>query len=141
MRPGMSITEDKAQKLFDKEIDKKVAELNSLLKRPISQGLYDVLVSSGNNNGFGRCGKLIEAVNTGTDAQVRAAFTLYTYAERIGRVVKWPGLVKRRSAELAYWARYDAEHASVIQIQPPAVERSKPVIKTGPRTQADSPNW
>ena len=34
------------------------------------------------------------------------------------------------AAELAYWAPYDAEHASATQIKSPAVELSKPVIKT-----------
>jgi GH24 family phage-related lysozyme (muramidase) len=99
----MSIAEDEPQKLFDKEIDKKVAELNSLLRRPISRRLFDALVSFGHNAGFDRCQKLLVAVNIGTDAQIRTAFMLYAHTRdrRTGRLVEWPGLVKRRSAELA----------------------------------------
>jgi hypothetical protein len=36
----MSITKDEAQKLFVKEIDKKVAELNSLLKKANFSGAF-----------------------------------------------------------------------------------------------------
>jgi lysozyme len=128
VKMGQTYTLEQCEQLWGLEIDQTCATLNKLLGRPVSQGLYDALVSFGFNNGFGKCGKLLNAVNHGTDAQIRAAFMLYIHArdERSGRVVEWPGLVKRRSAELAYWAEHDAKQAP----QPPAIERTKPAIKT-----------
>ena len=80
-----------------------------LIKVPISQGLFDCLVSFFFNNGAGNCPTLIKAVNSGNDDATRKALMLYTkaYDAKLKKKVTWPGLVTRRSIEIAHWAKMD----------------------------------
>ena len=107
---GMKITEPQAQEMFDKEIAKHIAAVHRLIKVPISQGLFDALVSFFYNNGSGSCAKLIAAVNSGDEAKIRAAWMLYVYAynEKQKKKVVWQGLVNRRLSELKHWTTVDA---------------------------------
>jgi lysozyme len=107
---GMKITEPQAQEMFDKEIAKHIAAVHRLIKVPISQGLFDALVSFFYNNGWGRCPKLIAAVNSGDEAKVRAAWMLYVnaYDAKLKKTVPWQGLINRRLSELRHWAQVDA---------------------------------
>lgn len=121
VKRGMTITAAQAQMMLDVEIASHVDEVHRLITVPISQGLFDALVSFFFNNGAGKCPTLIKAVNSGSSAATRQAFMLYTkaYDERLGRKVTWPGLVNRRTAELAHWAKMDAKDAGPVP--PPSV--------------------
>lgn len=107
---GMTCTQDEAEAMFKREIAKHIASVHKLITIPISQGLFDALVSFFYNNGAGACQTLIMAVNSGNAARVRAAWMLYVHAfdEKKRRKTEWPGLVKRRKSELALWERVDA---------------------------------
>jgi lysozyme len=108
---GMKITLAQAEQMFAEEIAGHVAEVHRYITVPVSQGLFDALVSFFFNNGPGKCPTLIKAVNSGSGTKTRQAWMLYVKAfdEKLGRKVTWPGLVNRRTAELAHWAKMDAK--------------------------------
>lgn len=126
---GMRITTKQAQEMFDAEIAECIDATHRLITRPITQGLFDALVSFFYNNGWGRCPTLIKAVNTGSGVKVRQAFMLYVkaYDAKKKRKTTWPGLVNRRTAELAHWAKIDAQgQDKQIGFIPAAVEPDQP---------------
>lgn len=130
---GMEITAKQAEQMLAAELAGHIAEVHRLITRPISQGLFDALVSFFFNNGAGKCPTLLKAVNTGTDDQIRKAFMLYTkaYDAKAKKTVTWPGLVNRRAAELAHWAKMDQADPVVPTPEPPVrlpapVEPPKP---------------
>lgn len=106
---GMTITVPEAEQMLSKELAGHIDEVHRLIKRPISQGLFDVMVSFFFNHGAGNCPTLINAVNAGSDDKIRAALMIYTKAtdEKTGKKVTWPGLVNRRTAEIQHWAKMD----------------------------------
>jgi len=124
VRRGMVITAKQAQAMFDTEIAVHIGEVHRLIKREISQGLFDALVSFFFNNGSGRCPTLIKRVNEGEDSKIRAAFMMYVnaYDQRLGRKVPWPGLVARRQKELAHWAEMDAATVKIPTKRLPPAE-------------------
>lgn len=106
---GMVITEQQAQEMFDREIAKHNAAAHRLIKRKVSQGLWDAIVSFFYNLGSGNCQRMLSAVNGGNEAQIRSVWMLYVHAydEKLKKTVVWPGLVSRRTAELQHWAQMD----------------------------------
>lgn len=112
VKQGMRITEAQAQALFDYEIVACEDAVHRLVTRKISQGLFNALVSFFFNCGWNDCSKLLAAVNGGDETKIRAAFMLYVNATngKTGKKEPWPGLVKRRTAEIDHWLSVD--HAS-----------------------------
>jgi GH24 family phage-related lysozyme (muramidase) len=111
VKPHQTFTLEQAQVLFDVEILDIESGMRAWLTREITQGLWDALCSFGYNNGWGRCGTLKTAVNSGDWAKTQAAFMLFVHAynEHTGRTEVWPGLVKRRKDELALWYKVDKD--------------------------------
>jgi lysozyme len=107
---GMKITVQQAQEMLTAELQPCIDAVHRLIKVPISQGLFDALVSFFYNNGWGKCPKLIAAVNSGDEAKVRAAWILYVnaYDAKLKKTVPWQGLINRRLSELRHWAQVDA---------------------------------
>lgn len=128
VKKGMKITQAQAQQMFDAEIAPCIDAVHRLIKRDITQGLFDALVSFFYNSGWGKCPTLIKAVNSGSGVKVRQAFMLYVkaYDAKKGRMTTWPGLVNRRTAELAHWAKMDVANDKMLALMPAAVEPSKP---------------
>lgn len=122
---GMTCTVQEAIDMLDAELKKHIASVHRLIKRPVSQGLFDAMVSFFFNHGAGNCPTIIRAVNTGTEDQIRAAFMLYTkaYDKKLGKKVTWPGLVNRRTIELQHWAKMDELDPHV---QTPEAPRTPP---------------
>lgn len=112
---GMRITVQQANEMLDAELKPCIAAVHRLIKRPISQGLFDILVSFFYNHGWGDCPTLIKAVNSGNETEIRKALMLYVYAynEKLGKKVVWAGLVNRRTSELQHWAKMDAMDAKL----------------------------
>jgi lysozyme len=112
---GMRITVQQAQEMLDTELAGHIGEVHRLIKRPISQGLFDILVSFFFNHGCGNCPTLLKAVNGGNDTEIRKALMLYVYAydEKKKQKVVWAGLVNRRTSELQHWAKMDAMDAKL----------------------------
>lgn len=109
VKKGMKITAAQAEEMLEAELAIHIAEVHRLITKPISQGLFDALVSFFFNCGSGKCPTLIKAVNGGTNGDIRRAFMLFTraYDAKQGKTVTWPGLVKRRTAEISHWASMD----------------------------------
>lgn len=106
---GMRITVQQAHEMLDRELAKHIASVHRLVTRPISQGLFDLMVSFFFNHGAGNCPTLLKAVNSGSDDAIRRALMLYVkaYDKKLGKTVTWPGLVRRRTIEIAHWAKMD----------------------------------
>lgn len=132
VRRGMTITPSQAQALLDYELVACADAVHRLITRPISQGLFDALVSFFFNCGWGACSKLLAAVNSGDEAAIRSAWMLYVHAtDERGVKSVWPGLVNRRQSELALWTEIDAqapEVAEQMQKWAPAEEPPKPGV-------------
>jgi len=129
---GMAIDEEQGEKMFLSEVQLCENAVACLIKAPISQGLYDILVSFFYNSGWGKCPKLLAAVNSGNNLKIRQTWMLYDHAynERTGQVEEWPGLVKRRHEELAYWAKKDAQDSpKALVVTPPAVQAPQTMTK------------
>lgn len=95
--PGMAITQERADWLFDADIAVFEEAVNSLVKVSVTQNQFDALVSFSYN-----CGRdalkdstLLRLLNEGE--YVRAAAQLCRWNKDNGIVVK--GLVRRRAAE------------------------------------------
>lgn len=132
---GMKITVQEANDMLDRELTKHIASVHRLVKVPISQGLFDCLVSFFFNHGAGDCPTLLKAVNSGSDDAIRRALMLYTKAfdKKIGKKVTWPGLVRRRTIEIAHWAKMDEMDPKV---QTPDAEARVPSP-----AEPDRPGW
>lgn len=132
---GMRITVQEAQEMLDRELAGHIDEVHRLIKVPISQGLFDALVSFFFNNGAGNCPTLIKAVNSGNDDAIRKAFMLYTkaYDAKLKRKVTWPGLVTRRTIEIAHWAKMDE--------MDPKVETPVVVGRVPAPSEPEKPGW
>lgn len=120
VQPGQVFTMAQAIQLFEAEIRDVETGLRHWLTVEVTQGLWDALVSFGYNNGWGKCGTLQNAVNSGDETKVRAAWMLFVHAfnSDTGRVQVWPGLVHRRQAELALWYREDHDPVTVAAPNP-----------------------
>jgi len=126
IKRGMKINVARAHELFDEEIGPFIDAVHRLIKAPVSQGLFDALVSFFYNNGWGKAPTLIRSVNSGNEAKIRAAFMLYVmaYDARLGKKTRWPGLVNRRQKELAHWAEMDSD--DFVVASPPMPARLPP---------------
>ena len=141
---GMEIDEQQAMDMLDAELKIHIAEVHKNITAPVSQGLFDALVSFFFNNGPGKCPSLIAAVNSGDNDRIRKTFMLYVkaYDEKLGRKVDWPGLVNRRCAELAHWAKMD--HMDPAVKTPEAFRAPAPIEPQKPGwivTAAQSPSF
>lgn len=101
--PGLEITDDRANELFEADINRFCLTVDPLLKGvKLKQCQYDALVSLAYNIGVGALQKstLLSKVKANpADESIRAEFARYVYAA--GRVL--PGLVKRRTAEANHY--------------------------------------
>ena len=95
--PGRSITQERADFLFDADIIEFEEGVNSLVKVPLTQNQFDALVSFAYNCGGDALenSTLLRLLNEGE--YVRAAAQLPRWNKDNGVVVK--GLVRRRAAE------------------------------------------
>lgn len=104
VKPGMTITKDKAFELLGQDIVKTETVVNRLLSSQINagnitQGMFDALVSFAYNCGTGNLQKstlLKKVLANPQDSSIANEFAKWNKAG--GRVL--PGLVKRRKAEV-----------------------------------------
>lgn len=96
---GLAITQDYADKLLAKDIQKAVDHVNSVVDAEITQGQFDALVDFTFNLGAGRLDKstLLKKLNVGDHQGAAEEFDKWVFAG--GKVLA--GLVKRRGLEKA----------------------------------------
>ncbi len=97
--PGLRISEAQAAEILDVDLDECEADVNRLVKVPLTQGQFDALVSFTFNCGAANLKKLIAPLNKGDYAGTYAKFDLYIRSG--GKVMN--GLVRRRDGEQALW--------------------------------------
>lgn len=124
--PGMKITKAEAERIFQRDIQKFVAEVNRLVTREVTQDQFDALVSFHYNTGALGRSTLLKKVNAGRFDQVPAEFMKWVNDN--GRLV--PGLVNRRRAEVALWRglESDAVAPAAQRVDPP--QPAKPITKS-----------
>lgn len=93
----MEISAQRADELFDSDIQKFEKGVERLLKVEVSQSRFDSLVSFAFNFGVSRFAgsTLLKRLNTGDDEGASAEFSKWRFAD--GK--EQPGLVRRRAAE------------------------------------------
>ncbi len=101
---GFRLTEEKATEILDVDLDECEADVNALVKVPITQGMFDACLSFTFNCGAGNLKSLIVPLNKGDATGTRRKFDLYTRSK--GRVLR--GLQRRRDGEQAMWDDGDA---------------------------------
>lgn len=99
VKPGMRITEDEADALLEKDLERFERGVESLVTAEIGQDEFDALVSFSFNVGLGNLGQstLLKMLNRSDYMGAAAQFGKWIYA---GKKVL-PGLVRRRHAEAA----------------------------------------
>lgn len=103
VRPGMRISQEEADRLFQADVAPRVAALEAMLAVPVTDNQFGALLSWVFNVGVGaaRQSALIRRLNAGDYAAVPTELAKWNRQD--GQVVG--GLVNRRAAEAGLWAR------------------------------------
>jgi lysozyme len=96
-RPGMTITQAEANRLFEEDVSKFEASVRNLVKVTLNQGQYDALVSLCYNIGAEalRRSSLLRFLNQGRHNTAALELLRFVYAGK----QRLPGLVARRNKE------------------------------------------
>lgn len=97
--PGMVITQAQADTYLANDLAKVEADVNRLVKVPVTQNQYDALVSFHYNTGALGKSSLLTALNKKDYDGAASKFMLYTNGRVNGQLVQMAGLVRRRTAE------------------------------------------
>jgi lysozyme len=104
---GMTITQVEANDILRRDLVKYEKGVEALVKQPLTQHQFDVLVDFAYNAGVGslKSSTLLKKINAGEFDAVPAELMKWTKGG--GKVL--PGLVNRRRAEAGWWRSLDAE--------------------------------
>ena len=124
---GMTITQKQADDILRRDLVKYETAVYNMVKQPLTQHQFDVLVDFAYNAGVGnlQSSTLLKKVNAAQFDAVPAELMKWTKGG--GKVL--PGLVRRRQAESAWWASGEMSAASVSSEEPTPdehEERSEP---------------
>lgn len=135
VRPGMRITEEKAEELFRQDLAPCEAAVENAVKVPLTDNQFAALVSFAYNLGHSTAAgsplaNVAETLNKGDYPGAVRRMGLYVKQRQNGRLVTVPGLVNRRAAEAGLWARGEfVSSASVPATAPPPAP--EPVADAG----------
>lgn len=124
--PGMKITKAEAEKIFKRDIQKFVDDVNNLVTVDLTQNQFDALVSFQYNTGALASSRLLKRVNAGQFDQVPAEFMKWVNDN--GRMV--PGLVNRRRAEVALWRGIESDTIASAKQPVETPKPEKPITKS-----------
>lgn len=133
-REGNEITNSRAESLLSQDIREAEDDIRRLVKRDLTQGQFDALVSWQFNTGALGKSTLLRELNAGNYAAVPGQLRRWVYGTVGGQKVILPGLVKRRSDEAVLWAS-----ASAVETEEPGaggVVAEPPPAKVGTAMQA-----
>lgn len=133
-REGNEITNSRAESLLSQDIREAEDDIRRLVKRDLTQGQFDALVSWQFNTGALGKSTLLRELNAGNYAAVPGQLRRWVYGTVNGQKVILPGLVKRRSDEAVLWAS-----ASAVETDEPGaggVVAEPPPAKAGTAMQA-----
>ena len=131
-------TKAEAEEALAREMAKHEANVERLVRVPLTQGQFDSLVSLCYNVGVGNLGKssLLKHLNAGDYARAASHFADWKYSRvddaklaslmkvKRGTKAVLPGLVKRRAAEAAMFLEAVPEVGMVQRVDPPRVKVS-----------------
>ena len=102
VEPGMKITQAQAEIILKADLVRFEQPVEALLKQPVTQAQFDVLVDFAYNAGVGalKTSTLLKKVNAADLDAVPGELMKWTKGG--GKVL--PGLVRRRQAESAWWS-------------------------------------
>lgn len=123
---GMKISKVEAERIFDRDIQKFVNNVNSLVKVELTQEQFDALVSFDYNTGCLATSTLLKRVNAGKFDQVPTEFMKWVNDN--GAVS--PGLINRRRAEVALWRQLRTDDVASANTPVDVPEPSKPITKS-----------
>lgn len=103
VKPGMTVTEDRAEELLRRDVARFESAVDRLVKVDLNQNQFDALVSFCFNVGEGNFGSstLLKKLNAGDYDAVPEELMKWTKSK--GK--KLQGLVNRRAAEAGLWAK------------------------------------
>ena len=107
---GMTITQEQANTILAADLVKFEQAVEALLKQPVTQEQFDVLVDFAYNAGVGalRSSTLLKKVNAGQFDAVPAELMKWTKGKIPGKGMQvLPGLLRRRQAESAWWMAHE----------------------------------
>lgn len=97
---GTPITREQSRAWWAKDLAAHARPVDVLVYTSLTQNQYDALVSFTFNLGEGKLRKILPLINARKFKTAAAKMLLYVWArDRKGRLVKLPGLVRRRAAE------------------------------------------
>ena len=111
VKRGQSITIHQAEALLALDIGIAAAAVNRHVEAPLSQNMFDALVSFTFNLGEGRLAQstLLKKLNLRDYHAAAAEFPKWVKGKHKGKKVTLPGLVKRRAAERAMFVNQEAK--------------------------------
>lgn len=120
VKPGMIWTKKEAEEALLKEISKHETAVELMVKAPITQNMFDALVSFSYNCGSGALRKstIMKRLNEKHYTAAAKAFSMWVKGG--GRVL--PGLVKRRAMEAALFLKPTKEKPNPDPSMPQKVE-------------------
>lgn len=95
------ITQAQADALFEKDLARFVADVNKLVKVPLTQNQFDALVSFHYNTGGLGGSTLLKKLNQGRTSEAAEEFNKWIYVKK----EKSNGLIKRRAMERALFLK------------------------------------
>ena len=107
---GMTITQEQANTILAADLVKFEQAVEALLKQPVTQEQFDVLVDFAYNAGVGalRSSTLLKKVNAAQFDDVPAELMKWTKGKIPGKGMQvLPGLLRRRQAESAWWMAHE----------------------------------
>ena len=104
---GMTITQKQADDILRRDLVKYETEVFNMVRQPLTQNQYDVLVDFAYNAGVGnlKSSTMLKKINSGNLDAVPDELMKWTKGG--GKVL--PGLVRRRQAEAAWWVAVPEE--------------------------------
>lgn len=138
VKPGMTITKDRADALLRNDLRVAQNAVDRLVKVKLNDHQYGTLVSFTFNAGTGalESSTLLKKLNAGNYAAVPVELMKWTKTHINGKLVSSQGLVKRRANEAAYWT---AGPATIIQAAP--VGAAAQVAQQGAQPVKEAPPW
>jgi lysozyme len=112
VRPGMKITEEQAEALLKKDLDRFEARVENYVRVPLSDNQFAALVSFDFNTGALHKSTLLKKLNKGDYKAVPGELMKWTKAKVNGNLTTVKGLVNRRTSEVGLWRSGEPSVAS-----------------------------
>jgi GH24 family phage-related lysozyme (muramidase) len=127
VKEGMTITKEKANELFEKDIARFEKAVNEAVKVEINQNMFDALVSFSYNVGVGafQTSTLLEKLNKGDFIGASEEFKRWNKSS--GKVLN--GLVRRRTMEMELFRKAVSEKKKATKTE--QAKREYYVVKAG----------